>query len=87
MILDRWKTNEVSPTSVQVHCLQSFQAAAAQGRRVEVEPDRLSFFFFFLIDFLSWGDDAESTGTQKQLEYLRQKTQGRELLRERTPEI
>ena len=45
------------------------------------------FFFFFLIDFLSWGDDAESTGTQKQLEYLRQKTQGRELLRERTPEI
>ena len=86
MILDRRKTNEVSLTSVQVHCLQSFQAAAAQGRRVEVEPDRLSFFFF-LIDFLSWGDDAESTGTQKQLEYLRQKTQGRELLRERTPEI
>ena len=40
-----------------------------------------------LRDFLSWGDDAESTGTQKQLEYLRQKTQGRELLRERTPEI
>lgn len=42
MILDRWKTSEVSPTSAQVHCLQSFQAAAAQGRRVEVEPDRLS---------------------------------------------
>ena len=40
-----------------------------------------------LVDLLSWGDDAESAGTQKQPEYLRQKPQGRELLRERTPEI
>lgn len=35
-----------------------------------------------LTDFLSWGEDTQSTGTQKQLEYLRQETQGRELLRE-----
>ena len=38
VILDRWKTNEVSPTSAQAYCLKSFKAAA-QG--VEVEPGRL----------------------------------------------
>lgn len=38
VILDRWKTNEVSPTGAPAYCLESFEAAA-QG--VEVEPGRL----------------------------------------------
>lgn len=40
MILERWKTNEVSPTPAQAYCLDTFQATVqAGGTQVELSHE------------------------------------------------